>query len=195
MVDIRVFADGLSEIPEQQFTDTAVLEYMRNHPVSVASLHLHLYFNPDHYTRNLILHTPLFDLIAICWEIGQKSRIHNHTNQRCWMATAFGKVQVQNYRVVRQDPATQFCELAPADRYIIGADCPAEVDSEEPIHLVVNPPVFASRAVTLHIYSRPFNKCEVYDLASQRCETVQLANTSEGGLLTSGRTAQKVALG
>jgi len=192
MIDIRAFAARLSEIPEEQFTDSAVLEYMRDNPVSVASLRPYLYFSAKHYTRNLILHTPLFDLIAICWEIGQKSRIHNHTNQRCWMGMAFGRVQVQNYRLVRQDPTTQFCELAPTNRYVIDADNPAEVESEEPIHLIVNPPAFASRAVTLHIYSHPFDECEVYDLKSKRYETVNLSYTSELGLLTSSLSVENV---
>lgn len=194
MIDISTFATGLSKIPEEQFTDSAVLEYMRENPVSVASLQPYLYFSSEHYTRNLIHHTPLFDLIAICWESGQMSRIHNHTNQRCWMGIAHGKVQVQNYRLVCQDPTTQFCELAPTDRYMIDADNPAEVDSEEPIHLVVNPPGFGSRAVTLHIYSRPFDECDVYDLKSKRYETVSLSNTSEGGLLTCSLAVEKVAL-
>jgi cysteine dioxygenase len=194
MIDITSFATGLSEIPEEQFTDSAVLAYMRANPVSVETLHPYLYFSEEHYTRNLILHTPLFDLIAICWEIGQISRIHNHTNQRCWMGIAHGKVQVQNFRLVCQDPATQFCELAATDRYVIDAGNPAEVDSGEPIHLVVNPPAFASRAVTLHIYSRPFDECEVYDLKSKRYETVSLSNTSEHGRLTSHLAVEKVAL-
>jgi cysteine dioxygenase len=132
--------------------------------------------------------------MALCWEIGQKSRIHNHTNQRCWMGMALGKVQVQNYHVVRQDPATRFCELTPTDRYVIDTDHPAEVDSGEPIHLLVNPPAFSSRAVTLHIYSRPFDECEVYDLKSKRYETVSLSYTSEHGLLVSNSTVEKMSL-
>jgi predicted metal-dependent enzyme (double-stranded beta helix superfamily) len=194
MIDIGEFATRLSEIPEEQFTDSAVLEFLRENPVSVASLHPYLYFSSEHYTRNLILHTPLFDLIAICWETGQMSRIHNHTNQRCWMAIAHGRVQVQNYRLVHKDCTTQFCELAPTERYVIDAANPAEVDSEEPIHIVLNPPAFGSRAVTLHIYSRPFDECEVYDLGSKRYETVRLSNTSELGVLTSSLSVERVAL-
>jgi cysteine dioxygenase len=163
MLDINAFATELSEIPENEFTDSTVLDFLREHPVSLASLQPYLYFSAEHYTRNLILHTPLFDLIAICWESG----------------------------VLRRDPDTQFCALAPTGRYIIAADSPAEVETEHPIHLVVNPPSFASRAVTLHIYSRPFNECEIYDLKSNRYETVRLANTSEYGVLTSQLTAEK----
>jgi len=101
---------------------------------------------------------------------------------------------VQNFRLVHQDATTHFCELAPTDRYIIDADNPAEVDSDEPIHLVVNPPAFGSRAVTLHIYSRPFDECQVYDLSSKSYETVSLSNTSERGLITSSLAVEKVGL-
>jgi cysteine dioxygenase len=194
MVEIGEFAEGLSAIPEESFTDDGVLQFVREHPVSVSSLHPYLYFSPERYTRNLVHHTPLFDLIAICWETGQKSAIHNHTNQRCWMAIAYGRVQVQNFRLVRQDPATQFCQLEPTTHYIIEAGRPAEVDPAEPIHVVVNASSFASRAVTLHIYSRPFDHCEVYDLKANRYETVRLANTSEFGVLKSDLKVEKVAL-
>ena len=38
------------------------------------------------------------------------------------------------------------------------------MDPEEPIHQVINAASFGGRAVTLHIYSKPFDTCEVYDL-------------------------------
>jgi cysteine dioxygenase len=194
MVDIGEFAARLSAIPEERFTHEGVLEFMREHPVSIVSMEPYLFFSAERYTRNLIHHTPLFDLLAICWESGQKSAIHNHTNQRCWMGIAYGRVQVQNFRMVRQDAATQFCQLEPADHYIIEPGRPAEVDPEEPIHVVVNASSFASRAVTLHIYSLPFDHCEVYDLKANHYETVRLSNTSEYGVLKSDLKVEKVAL-
>ena len=74
------------------------------------------------------------------------------------------------------------------------AATPGEVDPEEPIHLVANPTSFGSRAVTLHIYSRPFDICEVYDLRAKRYANVKLSNVSEFGVLTSDLTVEKVAL-
>ena len=44
---------------------------------------------------------------------------------------------------------------------------------------------FASRAVTLHIYSKPFDTCEVYDLKARRYQEVALVNTSEYGVVKS----------
>ena len=194
MVEIGAFAAGLNAIPEERFTHQEVLDYLREHPVSLSSLRPYLYFSTEHYTRNLVHHTPLFDLIAICWESGQRSAIHNHTNQRCWMGIAYGRVQVQNFRLISQDVANRSCELAPTTHYIIEAGKPAEVDPEEPIHLVTNPSSFGSRAVTLHIYSRPFDECEVYDLKGKRYETAKLSNTSEFGVLKAKCTVEQAEL-
>lgn len=194
MVNIEGFADGLVAIPEEEFTDEGVLDYLRRNLVSADGLDRYLYFSAQHYTRNLIRHTPLFDLIAICWETGQRSPIHNHRDQRCWMAIAHGRVQVQNFRLLRKEPATRYCELEPAERYIIDAERPAEVDPAQPIHLVANPASFGSRAVTLHIYSRPFDTCEVYDFKARRYEDVVLVNTSEFGVLKSDLKVERAAL-
>jgi cysteine dioxygenase len=153
-----------------------------------------LYFCVEKYTRNLILRTPLFELIAICWDVGQVSSIHNHRGQSCWMAIAYGKVQVQNFRLVRHDAASLTCELEPTTRFLIDAATPGQVDPEEPIHMVANLTSFGSRAVTLHIYSRPFDTCEVYDLKAKRYGDVKLSNVSEFGVLISDLRVEKVAL-
>ena len=186
------FADRLSAIPEDEFTDQGVLNFLRDHPVDARTLEPYLYFCSEKYTRNLIRRTPLFELLSICWDVGQVSSIHNHRDQRCWMAIVHGKVQVQNFRLQRQDAAAQTCTLEPTTRYIIDAGHPAEVDPGEPIHLVANPVAFGSRAVTLHIYSRPFDTCEVYDMKAGQYRDVTLVNTSEFGVL---QTELKVARG
>ena len=184
MMTIQEFAEGLSAIPEAAFTHQSVLDYLRAHPVDFASMQPYVIFSAEHYTRNLIHRTPLFELLAICWDPGQVSAIHNHRGQNCWMGIVHGKVQVQNFRLVRKDAAAQTCELEPTSRFTIDAASPAEVDPEEPIHLVANPAIFGSRAVTLHIYSRPFETCEVYDLKSGCYRDVKLVNTSEFGVPT-----------
>lgn len=184
-VAIDDFAERLSAIPEAEFTHQGVLDFLRGNPVDARSLEPYLYFCSEKYTRNLIRRTPLFELLAICWDVGQVSAIHNHRNQRCWMAIAHGKVQVQNFRLLRQDAAAQTCTLEPTTRFLIDAEQPAEVDPEEPIHLVANPAAFGCRAVTLHIYSLPFDTCEVYDLKSGRYQDVKLVNTTEFGVTKS----------
>jgi len=59
---------------------------------------------------------------------------------------------------------------------------------------VVNSASFGSRAVTLHVYSYPYETCEVYDLKAKKVETVRLGNTTEFGVVKSAMKLEKVAL-
>ena len=74
-------------------------------PVDPDSLAPYLTWDRQHYTRNLIDKTPLYELIAICWEVGQASSVHNHRDQNCWMAVPIGRLLVENFHVVDQDIA------------------------------------------------------------------------------------------
>ena len=194
MVSIQDFTEGLAAIPEKDFTHQGVLAYLRANRVDASSLSPYLYFSSEHYTRNLILRSPLFDLIAICWDVGQKSAIHNHCDQNCWMATPYGKVLVNNFKLISRDAASGQCELAPSTHFTIEPGSPQEVDPSEPIHQVANPASFRSRAVTLHIYSKPYDTCEVYDLKEKRYSIANLVNTTEYGILKTDVKLEKISL-
>ncbi|MCI0356719.1 MAG: cysteine dioxygenase family protein, partial [Acidobacteria bacterium] len=98
VVPIQQFVAGLRQFPEPAFTPLETIQqYLMQHPVDPASLAPYLFWDRQHYTRNLIDATPLYDLIAICWEMGQHSSIHNHRDQNCWMAVPIGRLLVQNY--------------------------------------------------------------------------------------------------
>lgn len=183
-MDIREFAQGLSKIPEAEFSHGNVLDFLCKHPVDIESMEPHLYFCAEHYTRNLIHKTPLFELIAICWDIGQRSPIHNHRDQMCWMAMAHGKLQVHNFALVKKDSSKNFCELRSSSQVVLDVGHPAEVDPADPIHQVINPSSFQTRAVSLHVYSLPFDTCEIYDLKEKRYEDIKLSNTTEYGVVT-----------
>src|SRR2546421_32834 len=92
-----------------------IRELLCTSPVDPKSIEQYLIWDAQHYTRNLIEKTPLFELLAICWETGQGSSIHNHKEQNCWMAVPIGRLLVQNYRVVVQDLAQGTCDLVPSD--------------------------------------------------------------------------------
>lgn len=194
MVSIGEFASALSGIPEHEFTHQNILDFLRAHPVDIETLGPQLYFCSDHYTRNLIHKTDLFELIAICWDIGQKSPIHNHRDQKCWMAMAYGKVQVHNFALVQKDPGRRFCELKSSSLVVLDVDNPGQVDPEEPIHQVLNLAVYDSKAVSLHVYSRPYDSCEVYDLKTKTYDDVPMINTTEYGVLKTDMKVKKVTL-
>jgi len=86
-VPITDFVSELQRFPEPAFDRTdQIVKFLQNTPVAPDTLAPYLTWDRQHYTRNLIDKTPLYELIAVCWEIGQGSSVHNHRDQNCWMA-------------------------------------------------------------------------------------------------------------
>jgi cysteine dioxygenase type I len=170
---IEQFVEGLVRIPAADFTPANVSAYIAGSPVDPASMQRYLCYEATHYTRNLIHKSELFELLAICWDVGQVSRIHNHQGQNCWMAVPVGRLAVQNYEVVRQDDQG-FCELREANRIEMDPAHPSYVERELPVHSVLNLPEYGQRAVSLHVYSYPYDHCLVYDLKNRTYMDVPL---------------------
>src|SRR6267378_8293396 len=111
-VSIQEFVAELRKFPESAFTRIdAIIGLLRSAPVSSDTLRPYLTWDRQHYTRNLIDKTPLYELVAICWEVGQASSIHNHREQNCWMATPIGRLLVENFHVVHQDIGAGKCAI------------------------------------------------------------------------------------
>lgn len=185
-VPIEQFVTGLCAIPEEDFRVGSVYDYLTRNPVDERSLDPYVFFSKNHYTRNLIFKNELFELLSIGWEVGQASQIHNHHNQNCWMAIPAGRLRVQNFRVLDQNAPTWYCRLEPTNAFDIHQLMPAEVDPEEPVHQVLNLAEFDQRAISLHIYSRPFDRCLVYCCETNEYREVPLHYTSEYGKLCEG---------
>ncbi len=181
-VAITEFVYDLRRLPHAMFDNVdAVEEFMRMHPVDANSLEPFLFWDRQHYTRNLIDHTEMYDLIAICWEVGQGSSIHNHKGQNCWMSAPIGKLVIQNYKVNEEDVERGYCDIEPIESFEIDSSHPAAVQPHTPVHEVFNPVSFGQRAVSLHLYSRPFDRCTVYSVQNHTCGEIQLHYTSKYG--------------
>jgi cysteine dioxygenase len=181
-VSIQDLVAGLRQLPQPAFDETETIRrLLQERPVDASSLSPYLTWDRQHYTRNLIDKTPLYELLAICWEIGQASSVHNHRDQHCWMAVPIGRLQVENFRVVHQDLSAGSCHLESADTVEMNISQPYAVDPREPVHRVLNPRHFKQRAVSLHVYSRPFDTCVVYSAEQGTCGEIQLHyNTAYG---------------
>ena len=181
-VPIGNFVAALRQFPESAFVETSrILEFLTTNPVAPDTLVPYLTWDRQHYTRNLIDKTPLYELIAICWEVGQVSSVHNHRDQNCWMAVPVGRLKVGNYRVLQQDLKNGKCRLEPADTVEMNVNRPCAVDPQEPVHRVFNPREFNERAVSLHVYSHPFDTCIVYSPEQGTCGEIKLHYTTQYG--------------
>ncbi len=169
------FVSELHKFPEAAFDHTGdILAFLERTSVAADTLTSYLTWDCQHYTRNLIDKTPLYELIAICWDVGQVSSVHNHRDQNCWMLVPAGRLLVENFHLVSQNIDEGRCQLTPTDTLEMNPTHPCAVDPSDPVHRVLNSRHFAERAVSLHIYSRPFDTCVVYSPEQGTCGTIKL---------------------
>lgn len=180
---IADWVKNLAAIPEREFTLENVQTYIVRHSVRPETLDKYLFFSKGNYTRNLIFKNSVFECMTVCWEIGQSSRIHNHRDQNCWMSAPIGRLKVQNFRVDERDSSHGTCNLCPTEIYEMDAAHPAFVNPLEPVHQVLNLPEFNQRAVSIHVYSKPFDSCEIYQREKGVYYDAPLHYTSEYGEL------------
>ncbi len=90
------------------------------------------------------------------------------------MAAPVGKLLVENFHVEFQDIEAGKCRLLASNTVELTAGNPCAVDPRKPVHRVVNPRAANQRAVTLHVYSRPFDTCVVYSPEQGTCGDIRL---------------------
>lgn len=185
-VKIQNLISGLREIPDEEFVCDPVYHFLSENPVDVDSIMPYMNWSKQFYTRNLVYKDERFELMAICWERGQVSRIHNHAEQMCWMTVPVGRLKGQNFRVADIDESRGYCKLERTDDFSLSDCLAAKVELEEPIHQILNLPEFDARAVSIHIYSKPFDTCLSYCDETDRFSEVKLCYTSVDGVLCEG---------
>jgi len=182
-VRVETLIEGLCAIPDAQFTCDNVYHFLAENPVDVDSIARYFHWSERFYTRNLIFKNERFEMMAICWNKGQVSKIHNHADQMCWMTVPVGRLRGQNFRALEADELKGFCKLEETDNFDLSDCLTAKVELEEPIHQILNLPEFDERAVSLHIYSKPFDTCLCYCRDTDTFKEVPLFYTSIGGKL------------
>lgn len=184
LLTIDEWVQKLAAIPEDEFTIQNVCDFTARNGIQPETLAPYLFYAQNHYTRNLIFKNNLFEVLAICWNVGQVSRIHNHRDQNCWMVTPIGRLRVQNFRVEDRDAKTGNCRLVPTESYDMDPAHPAFVQPDEPVHQVLNLPEYNQASTSVHIYSYPYQSCEVYSIDKGAYADVPLHYSSEYGKLS-----------
>ena len=135
-------------------------------------------FDEAQYTRNLVIREERYELMILCWGVGQESPIHNHEGQDCWMAVLDGAVEELRYRM----PGAGTGALDPHDAKAYGVGQVAFIHDDIGLHLVRS----ADRgrpAVSLHLYTAPYDACNCYCPETGHITRTKLVNYSERGRL------------
>ncbi len=181
---MQVAVDGIVEtlrgVPPPRFQPEEICSVLRGLSLDPRTLERYLFFAARRYTRNLIYRDELFELIALCWDAQTSSPIHNHAGQLCWLSIQTGALRLENFNSLDGPGPGGGIRLVPnggIERADVG--CLDLQQGKESIHRVSNP--FAVRAVSLHVYSRPYDSCLVYDPDAQTSQDMRLSYHSVGG--------------
>jgi len=142
----------------------------------------YLHFRETFYTRNLICRTEDFELLALCWEPGQITPIHDHADSEGWMYGLAGEVEEVRYRC--ETPEGGPARVTRIEDGRVGVGKVAHINDDIAWHTVGNPT--GERAVSLHLYSPPIDSCRWYDTDSATVKTRTLEYYSVDGVTGRG---------
>jgi cysteine dioxygenase len=135
-------------------------------------------FDATSYARNLVVRNDTYEMIVVCWGMWQESPIHNHAGQNCWMTVLEGNIQEIHYA----PPADAQGPLVEGRKVLFHEGEVAFINDEIALHKVR--PAAGLTGVTLHLYSRPIDVCNVYDPVTSRVVSHRLEYHSVAGSLS-----------
>jgi cysteine dioxygenase len=134
-----------------------IRDWLVDSHLTASELSYYLVFHRDRYVRNLVHEGPGYQALVLCWRNGQRSPIHNHRGSNCGVKVLRG---VATETIFTRAPNGMIV----ADRshdFMPGEIC-ASADAD--IHQVSNLQAGGADLVTLHIYSPPLLRMDVYSL-------------------------------
>ncbi len=195
IISIDDFVTRLRSFEHGLITRDGVLDFCSSVQITDASLAPYIFFDDKFYTRNMIYRDDLFEVMTICWQPGQKTAVHTHNGQLCWMIPQRGNLAVVDYKWMGCDH--------PENQNVVGIDCLAgsdhtklevigemqacaggpvmTADKLQTIHRLFNLSEKTERAISIHIYSRPIDSCVAFDMERNQCYRRQLAYFSKFG--------------
>jgi cysteine dioxygenase len=131
-------------------------------------------WNDSRYTRNCIARNEDFELILLCWEEGQKTAIHCHNQQECWV-----KVIQGNFAEYLYEYDDVLNRMNPINEVHVGQNEVTTIENSNTYHSLEN--TYKGRSVSLHLYMKPIVKCNVYNQTTNQLECKTLTyDTFEG---------------
>lgn len=111
-------------------------------------------FCSDHYTRNLVYRDNNIEVLIICWNRQQGSRIHDHPENGCIVKLLTGKLFEELYDLSHENRP-----VLKSSREI-NANMISYQEGSRGLHKITNPT--DQVAVSIHVYSPPNHQIKLY---------------------------------
>lgn len=120
-------------------------------------------WDKDNYTRNIIQLNNNYHLLILCWQQEQYSSIHDHGNRDCFMYVIDGMIQENIYQLKQKN-------LIDCQKNIYKQGSDSYIMDSMGMHSIK---CLSDRAITLHLYAKPIEKYQVFDLQTNKLVCLQ----------------------
>ncbi|XP_065126394.1 cysteine dioxygenase type 1 [Paramisgurnus dabryanus] len=137
-------------------------------------------FDQYRYTRNLVDEgNDKFNLMILCWGEGHGSSIHDHTDSHCFLKLLQGQLKETLFEWPDQKGSPQGGMVQKSQQILLENQC-AYINDSIGLHRVENVS-HTECAVSLHLYSPPFQTCQTFDQRTGHKNTVKMTFWSKFG--------------
>lgn len=174
-LSVESFVSAALRIAADDFPTEPMTRLLAEARISDDGLLADLHFDPERYTRHLLHRTDTVEILALAWPEGSATPIHDHAGQRCWMVAQIGNFVIDDYRQVAGVRAPGYAvveQVASTENVTIGMPDFRE-PGERDIHRVRLAPG-CKRAVSLHVYAKPYSSCLIFDENAKEARTIAM---------------------
>mgnify|MGYP003624166039 FL=1 len=150
---IKTLSELILILDEEERTNYTTILKSMNLPIT--EFRKYATWSETCYTRNCIEENENFELILICWEKGQKTAIHDHGGEECWVYFVEGGFREHVYKESKKG------ELNVVKTSNSKSGGVAYMIDFMGFHNLEN--TSNKRSMSLHLYAKPIKNCNVYD--------------------------------
>ncbi len=169
-IPLEKYLSFLDAQSPNDFRDGTADEFLTEHSIPENDLAPYIFFRDTTYGRNLIAKTESYELLILTWLTRQRTPIHDHFGQRCWMRIISGSLSFRNYTTPAHDD-DPLHPLGGVQR--VGSPSQVYIDDTLAAHSITNHG--KQPAISLHLYAGPVPQCRIYNEKRSRFETVTLS--------------------
>jgi len=175
-VTMKEFVAALQQLPPGNPCDPDMIALMAQYRIAPEELERYVVWDDEHYTRHLVYRDDRFQVILLGWGVGQVTPVHDHAGQCCWMRIEAGRLQMSDYKWKEGAGPPSLLN----EETVGGPSNDLHLDRCASVHRIANPEQWGERAISLHVYSRPFSECGIYCLETGKKEVTPLQFDSIG---------------
>ena len=183
--NLKELIQRLHEVFAGDFVDVdLVQDTMRRYDASSKDWEPFCVYDKHRYTRNLVdAGNAKFNLMLLCWGGGQRSAIHDHSESHCWMKVVRGELTECLYGWPTEDKLQSLDTgqpMSPVRETILPLYGDTYIHDKIGLHRVGNHG--QDFAVSMHLYSPPFDVCRSFNEKTGKSKYCQMVFWSEYGV-------------